>query len=268
MGKCVSEGGGLNAVYSHTILQGHGTADAANALYAIDRLVFKERTISLRKLVEVLDENWAGDFGKTLKDTIRKIPKYGNDVDEVDAYVVKISEIFADEAEKYTPYRGGKFGISLQGLTANVPEGETVGATPDGRVKGEALSDNISPHPGTDVNGPTATLKSVSKIDHSRFVNGNIVNLRFHPSALTTPYGEFDPLRGRRFADMMQAYLVDLKGNQIQFNIISADALREAQAKPNENKDLIVKVAGYSAYFASLDKNLQDQIIERTEHVL
>jgi formate C-acetyltransferase len=268
LGKCASEGGGPNALYSHTILQGHGTADAANALYAINRLVFEEKAVSLRDLVEALDANWEGDFGQKLKDRIRRIAKYGNDKDEVDSYAVRVSEIFADEAEKYTPWRGGKFGISLQGLTANVPEGETVGATPDGRVRGEALSDNISPHAGTDVSGPTSTLKSVSKVDHSRFVNGNILNLRFHPSALTTSYGEFDPLRGRRFADMVQTYLVDLKGNQVQFNILSAGDLRKAQANPEENRDLIVKVAGYSAYFASLDKSLQDQIIERTEHVL
>jgi formate C-acetyltransferase len=268
LGKDISEGGGPNAIYSHTILQGHGTGDVSNALYAIDQLVFKKKELGLRAFVEVLDGNWQSEAGKSLKDKVRRIPKYGNDIDEVDEYAVRVSNIFADEAEKYTPYRGGKFGISLQGLTANVPEGETVGATPDGRSMGEALSDNISPHAGTDVSGPTSTLKSVSKVDHPRFVNGNILNLRFHPSALTTSYGDFDLLRGRRFADMIQTYLVDLKGNQVQFNIVSAAALREAQAKPEENKDLIVKVAGYSAYFASLDKSLQDQIIERTEHTL
>jgi formate C-acetyltransferase len=268
LGRCSSEGGGPNAKYSHTILQGHGTADAANALYAIDRIVFREKAAGLRQLAGILDANWESAAGRELKDKVRRMPKYGNDKDEVDSYAVLVSEIFADEAEKYTPWRGGKFGISLQGLTANVPEGETVGATPDGRVRGEALSDNISPHAGTDISGPTATLKSVSKVDHSRFVNGNILNLRFHPSALTTAHGDFDPLRGRRFADMIQTYLVDLQGNQVQFNILSAQALREAQAKPEENKGLIVKVAGYSAYFSSLDKSLQDQIIERTEHVL
>ncbi|MDR1317937.1 MAG: hypothetical protein LBK13_13810 [Spirochaetales bacterium] len=268
IGKCASEGGGPNAAYSHTILQGHGTGDVSNALYAIDWFVFKKRELSLREFAGILDQNWQSAQGTLLKDKVRKIPKYGNDIDEVDKYAVLVSNIFADETEKYTPYRGGKFGISLQGLTANVPEGETVGATPDGRIMGEALSDNISPHAGTDVNGPTSTLKSVSKVDHPRFVNGNILNLRFHPSALTTTYGDFDVLRGRRFADMIQTYLVDLGGNQVQFNIVSADTLRKAQEKPEENQDLIVKVAGYSAYFASLDKSLQDQIIERTEHTL
>ena len=268
MGKCMSEGGGPNAPYSHTILQGHGTADVSNSLYAINYLVFQEHRITLRELVDAMDRNWTGPQDERIKTWIKNLPKYGNDIDEVDQYAVLISDMFAGEAAKYTPWRGGHFGVSLQGLTANVPEGETVGATPDGRMEWEALSDNISPHAGTDVNGPTSTLKSVAKVDHTKFVDGNILNLRFHPSALTTPYGTFDELRGGRFADMIKTYLVDLGGNQVQFNIVSADQLREAQKHPEENKDLIVKVAGYSAYFASLDKGLQDQIIERTEHSL
>ena len=175
--------------------------------------------------------------------------------------------MFAEEATQYTPWRGGKFGVSLQGLTANVPEGETVGATPDGREAHEALSDNISPHAGTDLNGPTSTLKSVSKVDHSLFVDGNILNLRFHPSVLLNSFGEFDDQRGKRFANMIKTYLVDLKGNQVQFNVLSSNELRQAQEKPEKYRDLIVKVAGYSAYFNSLDKGLQDQIIKRTEHM-
>ncbi len=268
MGKCMSEGGGENARFSHTILQGHGTADLSNALYAIDKLVFQDKRLTLREFVNVLSSNWEGEKGQKLRNQVRALPKFGNDIDAVDKYAVIVSTMFASEAEKYTPWRGGRFGVSLQGLTANVPEGETVGATPDGRVAAEAISDNISPHAGTDLQGPTATLKSVAKVDHSRFVDGNILNLRFHPSALATPKGDFDAPRGKRFANMVQTFLVDMKGNQVQFNIVSADVLRKAQQHPEENKDLIVKVAGYSAYFASLDKRLQDQIIERTEHVL
>lgn len=266
MGKDMSVGGGENALYSHTILQGHGTGDICNSLYVLDELVFKNKSLALREFVDVLRSNWEGQKGEELKNRIRRICKYGNDIDEADRYAVLVSNMFAGEAAKYTPWRGGKFGVSLQGLTANVPEGETVGATPDGRVAHEALSDNISPHAGTDISGPTSTLKSVSKVDHSLFVDGNVLNLRFHPSTLTNSFGEFDELRGRRFADMIKTYLVDLKGNQVQFNILSSRELKEAQEKPEEYRDLIVKVAGYSAYFNSLDKGLQDQIIERTEH--
>lgn len=266
MGKDMSLGGGYNALYSHTILQGHGTGDICNSLYAIEELVFNQKIISLRNFVKILDSNWQGEDGAKLRKIVKSIPKYGNDIDEVDRYAVIVSDIFADETSKYKPWRGGVFGISLQGLTANVPEGETVGATPDGRYAKDALSDNISPHAGTDLNGPTSTLKSVSKIDHSKFIDGNILNLRFHPSTLENNFGEIDERKSCRFADMIKSYLVDLKGNQVQFNILSSAQLKQAQKNPDEFCDLVVKVAGYSAYFNSLDKGLQDQIIERTEH--
>ena len=268
MGKDMSFGGGKNALYSHTILQGHGTGDICNSLYTLEQLVFKNKELTLREVVDVLHRNWEGERGLELQNRIRHLFKYGNDIDEVDRYAVLVSNMFAEEAAKYTPWRGGKFGVSLQGLTANVPEGETVGATPDGRDAHEALSDNISPHAGTDMNGPTATLKSASKVDHTLFVDGNVLNLRFHPSVLLNSFGEFDALRGKRFADMIKTYLVDLKGNQVQFNILASAELRQAQEEPDKYRDLIVKVAGYSAYFNSLDKGLQDQIIKRTEHVL
>jgi pyruvate formate-lyase/glycerol dehydratase family glycyl radical enzyme len=267
MGKDMSFGGGKNALYSHTILQGHGTGDICNSLYALEQLVFKNKELTLREFSDVLRSNWEGERGLELQNRTRHIFKYGNDIDEVDRYAVQVSNMFAEEASKYTPWRGGKFGVSLQGLTANVPEGETVGATPDGREAHEALSDNISPHAGTDLNGPTSTLKSVSKVDHSLFVDGNILNLRFHPSVLLNSFGEFDDQRGKRFANMIKTYLVDLKGNQVQFNVLSSNELRQAQEKPEKYRDLIVKVAGYSAYFNSLDKGLQDQIIKRTEHM-
>ena len=268
MGKDMSEGGGENAKYSHTILQGHGIGDISNAMYVLEELVFNKESISLEEMVNILDTDWAGEYGEKLRINAKRIAKYGNDCMEVDKYAVIISEFFAAEAEKYRPIRGGVFGTSLQGLTANVPEGETVGATPDGRMAKEALADNISPHAGSDINGPTATLISVSKVDHTKFIDGNILNLRFHPSSLTTAFGGFDELRGQKFADMIKSYLVDLKGNQVQFNILTAQNLREAQERPENYKDLVVKVAGYSAYFNSLDKGLQNQIIERTEHCI
>jgi formate C-acetyltransferase len=268
IGKDISEGGGPNTKYSHTIIQGHGIANVANSLYAIDRLVFKERIVDVKTFVEILRKNWKGPEGERLRRLVLSLPKYGNDVNDVDKLAARIARMFAEEVRKYKPWRGGVFGVSLQGLTANVPEGETTGATPDGRLAGEPLADNASTHAGTDMNGPTATLKSVSKIDHTLFVNGNILNLKFHPSALMTPHGEIDELRVKKFAQMVKSFLIDLKGFQVQFNIVSADVLRRAQVEPEKYRNLIVKVAGYSAYFVSLDKSLQDQIIARTEHVL
>jgi len=142
-----------------------------------------------------------------------------------------------------------------------VPQGQRVGATPDGRRARAPLADNSSPSPGTDKNGPTAVLKSVAKLDHVLASNGTILNLKFHPSAL---WGE-EQLR--KFVALIRSF-VDLKGMQVQFNVISADVLRDAQMHPENYRNLVVKVAGYSALFSTLEKELQDQIIARTTHYL
>lgn len=268
LGLDISEGGGPNNKYSHTIIQGHGIANVANSLYVIEELVFREKLLTLKEFREILLSNWGGVRGKELRKLALNIPKYGNDVDDVDRYAKIISKLFYDEVMKYRPLRGAVFGLSLQGLTANVPEGEATGATPDGRLSGEALADNVSPHPGTDRNGVTAILKSVSKVDHSLFINGNILNIRFHPSVLTDGFGGIDEGKVLRFVKMLETFLIDLKGFQVQFNIVSAEVLREAQKEPLKHANLVVKVAGYSAYFTSLDRKLQDQIILRTEHLL
>ena len=269
LGADISEGGGPNARYSHTIIQGHGIANVANSLYAIEELVFRRRLITLDELRDVLLSNWMGYLGEKLRRLIFELPKYGNDVDDVDKYAKLIAKMFYDEiVRKYRPWRGGVFGLSLQGLTANVPEGEVTGATPDGRLAGEPLADNASPHAGTDKKGVTATLKSFAKIDHTLFINGNILNIKFHPSTLVDQFGSIDDERIYRFAQLLKTFLVDLKGFQVQFNIVSADVLRAAQREPEKYPNLIVKVAGYSAYFVMLDRKLQDQIIARTEHIL
>ena len=268
MGSPSSDGGGPNAAYSDQIIQGHGAGDVANCFYAIDKIVFQDRLATLGELMDACKSNWAGEKGQALRAKTRAIAKYGNDNDEADQYIRLLGDMFVDSGIGYTPLRGGKFGFSLQSLTANIPEGEAVGATPDGRSDGEALADNVSPHAGTDVNGPTSTFKSVAKIDHAKYTFGSILNMRFHPSTLQTAHGDFDSIRAEKFTDLIKAYLVDLEGNQVQFNIITADKLRKAQAEPEKNRGLMVKVAGYSAYFASLDKSLQDQIIERTEHTV
>ena len=262
MARNISEGGGPNAEYSHTIIEGHGVANVGNALYAIDRLVFREKKITLKQFVDILKNNYEGPLGETIRREVLNLPKFGNDIDEVDIFATRIAHMFADELKKYKPWRGKVFGGSLQSLTANVPEGEVTWATPDGRLAGEALADNISPSAGTDMNGPTAVLRSVSKVDHSRFVNGNILNLKLHPTAVDSRESV------SKLADMIKTFLVDLKGNQVQFNIVSAEELRRAQKEPDKYRNLIVKVAGYSAYFVTLDKKLQDQVIARTEHLI
>jgi len=260
IGKDMTEGGGPND--NNTIVQGHGLPNLANSLAAIKKVVFEEKRISGKELQEALLTNFEGLRGEEIRRMLLNAPKYGNDDDYVDLIMEDISVLFVNGLKKCgIPWRGGVYGVSLQGLTANVPEGEVTGATPDGRKAGEALADNISPQAGTDVNGVTAMLKSVGKIDHSSYLNGTILNVKFHPTAVK---GE----GVSKLAALIRTYLTDFKGWQIQFNIISAEKLKEAQGKPAEYKDLLVKVAGYSAQFISLDKELQDQIILRTENVV
>ena len=206
-----------------------------------------------------LATNFEGQHGEEVRQLLlNRAPKFGNDDDYVDLLAKKVADCYAEALHRLTNARG-LYGPSTQSLTSNVPEGLTTGATPDGRKAGEPLSDNNSPTAGTDVNGPTATAKSVSKLDHSQQTNGTILNMLMHPTALEGAD------RLRKFSALIRTFF-QLKGSQVQFNIVSADMLKDAQLHPENYKNLVVKVAGYSALFSSLDKKLQDQIIQRTSH--
>ncbi|MHB1413672.1 MAG: glycyl radical protein [Chloroflexota bacterium] len=260
VGKDVSQGGGPN--YNHIMSLGMGLANVANALAALKKLVFEEKLLAGAEVLEAMRGNFAGPRGEEIRQMLlNRAPKYGNDDDYVDVLAKQVFRDFCREISQYKPARGGYYSATFQSLTANVPYGQRVGATPDGRRASEPLADNVSPTAGSDANGPTAVLKSVAKLDHALATTGTILNLKFHPSALE---GED---RLRKFASLIRSF-VDLKGFQVQFNIISADILREAQAHPERYRNLVVKVAGYSAFFATLDRKLQDQLIERTTHYL
>ena len=258
LGRDASEGnGGLNYSVSHTTIHG-GPINVGNSLAALKKLLFEEKKISASELKRALDTNFSGD-GEILRQMlINRAPKYGNDDDYVDLLVKEVLDLVYNEIRKYRTVRG-VYAPCTQSISANVPFGEYVGATPDGRKAGEALADNISPHLGTDVNGPTAVIRSAAKIDHEYFINANLLNLKFHPLTVRGEGGY------RNLAALIKAYC-DLGGFQVQFNIVSPDVLREAQKYPEKNRDLVVKVAGYSAQFILLDKKLQDQIIMRTDH--
>lgn len=261
MGKDMTEGGGPSKD-NNTSVQGHGIPNVANSLAAIKKLIFEEKRISGKELKEALLTNLEGTRGEEIRKMLLKAPKYGNNDDYVDLIAANLAKLFAEEVKGCgTPWRGGTYETTFQGLTANVPEGLATGATPDGRKAGEALADNISPSAGTDTKGITAMLHSIAKIDHSSYLFGDILNVKFHPTALK---GEGIS----KLAALIRTYLTDLKGWQIQFNVVSAEQLREAQKKPEEYRDLVVKVAGYSAQFISLDKKLQGQILLRTENVI
>ncbi|MHB1415763.1 MAG: glycyl radical protein [Chloroflexota bacterium] len=260
VGKDVSQGGGPN--YRNLMCFGLGITNVANALAAVKKLVFEEKALDAAELLEVLRSDFAGLRGEEIRQMLlNRAPKYGNDDDYVDSLAKDVFRDFAQELARYEPARGGCYGPTTQSLTSNVPYGQRVGATPDGRRAWEPLADNSSPSPGTDTHGPTAVLKSVAKLDHILATNGTILNLKFHPSALE---GED---RLRKFASLVRTFF-DLKGLQVQFNVLSADLLRDAQAHPEQYRNLVVKVAGYSALFSTLDRKLQDQLIERTTHYL
>lgn len=255
-GKDVTEGG---ALYNFSGVQGIGAPNLSDSLYVIKKYVFDEKQISLEKLVNILDENWEGNEVLRQK-FINRYDKYGNDMDEVDKLGADILAYYSKEVEKYKNVRGGIFQPGSYTVSAHIPLGEAVGATPDGRMAGDQLADGgLSPMVGRDKKGPTATLKSVSKLDNYLTSNGSLLNVKFSPTALEGGQG-LDKLAG-----YIQAFS-RLKIQHIQFNVVSADTLREAQKHPDKYQSLVVRVAGYSAMFVELDQSIQNDIINRTEH--
>lgn len=189
---------------------------------------------------------------------INRVPKYGNDIDEIDYLVREVALIYCEEVQKYRNPRGGTFQPGLYPVSANVSCGLDTKASADGRYAGEPLADGVSPTSGRDQNGPTAALNSVAKLDHHIASNGTLLNQKFHPSALAGEEGLHN------LSSLVRGYF-DQKGMHVQFNVISREILIKAQKNPEKYKNLVVRVAGYSAHFVSLDKTIQEDIIARTE---
>ncbi|WP_400245340.1 glycyl radical protein [Niallia sp. JL1B1071] len=185
-------------------------------------------------------------------------PKFGNDIDEIDYLVREVALVYCEEVQKYKNPRGGTFQPGLYPVSANVSLGLNTKASADGRYEGEPLADGVSPTSGRDVSGPTAVLNSVAKLDHHIASNGTLLNQKFHPSAISGEQGL------RNLGSLVRGYF-DQKGMHVQFNVISRDILLDAQKNPEKYKNLVVRVAGYSAHFVSLDKSIQEDIISRTE---
>jgi formate C-acetyltransferase len=253
-GKSLGEGG---AIYNFTGPQGVGVANVGDSLAALKYLVYEQKVISPVELKEALQKNFEG------KEDLRQIlltraPKYGNDDDSVDLLAREAALIYCREVEKYTNPRGGHFQPGLYPVSANVPLGAMTGATPDGRLAGTPLADGVSPASGRDLEGPTAAVTSVAKLDHHIASNGTLLNLKFHPAALAGESGL------RNLASLVRTFF-DQKGLHVQFNVVSKDTLLDAQRNPERYRSLVVRVAGYSAFFTALDKAIQDDIIARTE---
>jgi formate C-acetyltransferase len=252
------EAGGARYNFGPMIV-GAGAVDAGNSLAAIKRLVFEEKKISMDQLCNALEKNFEGY--DDLRQMLLKEPKFGNDNDYVDEQVAWVSHVFAEEAKKCKNPRGG-FAITIGApMQMYVYAGSATGALPSGRLAGEPLSDAWSPSAGTDLNGPTSVIKSHGKIDHVEFLCGVTLNMRLDPVIFKGKDGI------RRCADMIRTF-VDQKIFQVQINVISSETLRAAQKDPYNYRDVMVKVAGYSDYFVTLPKELQDGIIARTEHKL
>ncbi|MBR3942624.1 MAG: glycyl radical protein [Clostridia bacterium] len=297
-GKSVQEGG---AVYNFTGPQGFGIANMADAMYTIKKLVFEDKAFTMAELKEALQNNFgetvstqdaeqvtteivkalmasgktvteeqiasiykevvrgSGDEKhKAIREKILTLPKFGNDIPEIDALAREVAYTYTRPMEQHKNPRGGIFQAGLYPVSANVPLGAQTGATPDGRLAYTPVADGVSPSAGADVSGPTASANSVSKLDHAIASNGTLFNMKFHPSALKGQQGI------ESFVALIRGYF-DQKGSHMQFNVVSRETLRDAQAHPENYKSLVVRVAGYSAHFTTLSKSLQDDIIRRTE---
>lgn len=231
---------------------------------AVKRILSNNGSINLSDLQAQLSASapeaaCSGDEGYAhIKRLMENTPWFGNDDDEVDMIARRCGQIYSYEVEKYTNPRGGQFQAGCYPVSANVLFGKDVAALPDGRLAKAPLADGVSPRQGKDTNGPTAAAMSVAKLDHSNYSNGTLYNQKFLPSALAGDEGLM------RFASVVRAYF-DHKGMHVQFNVIDRATLLEAQANPEQHKDLVVRVAGYSAQFTVLAKEVQDDIISRTE---
>ncbi len=206
----------------------------------------------------MLRDNFGGH--ETLRQRLlNRVPKYGNDDDQVDSLAQKWADRYSELVAQYSTVRGGVYQPGFYTVSAHVPMGANVGATPDGRIAGEPLADGgLSPSAGRDRKGPTAVLRSVSKIDLRLASNGTLLNMKFLPAF-------FDGERAlEKFVTLLRGFC-KLGIPHAQFNVVSGAMLREAQASPDRYRHLVVRVAGYSAYFTELDRDLQDEIIRRTE---
>ena len=235
------------------------TAEIAKELAAAGKPVGEKEVKAILNAVVTASESPAvKENGQRILDLIDEVPKFGNDIPEVDAFARDVAYTYTKPLEKYKNPRGGIFQAGLYPVSANVPLGGQTGATPDGRLAHTPVADGVSPSAGKDINGPTAAANSVARLDHFIASNGTLFNQKFHPSALSGRNGL------ENFVGLIRSYF-DQKGMHMQFNVVSRETLIDAQKHPEQYKHLVVRVAGYSALFTTLSKSLQDDIIRRTE---
>jgi len=253
-GKTMQEGG---AVYNSGGIMGVGIAIAADSLEVLQKFVFEKKEISMNELLEILSSNYEGH--EELRIRLENDPsKYGNDIERVDFLARDIGRAFCNSIQSRMTTRNGPYHGALFSVSMYIPQGEVLGATPDGRKAGHMISDGVSPTQNRDVNGPTAAMKSVSRLDHGLCYNGTLYNMKFTPDFFDTES------RRKKFISMVDTYF-RMGGFHVQFNVVSRETLEDAKVNPLQHRDLIVRVAGYSAYFIELDPFVQDEVIARTE---
>jgi len=257
---CIASGRDYNAGgarYNTSYLQGVGIGTLTDSLTALRRYVFDNRTATIDEFLKALDRDFAGDEELHHR-LVYQTPKYGNDDDYADAQTRQVFDAFFAAVDGRPTGRGGTFRINLLPTTCHVYFGSVTGATPDGRKAGTPLSEGISPVQGADRTGPTAAVRSASKLDHAR-TGGTLLNQKFAPQFFA------DDEAIAKLGQLVRGYF-KLGGHHIQFNVVDAATLRDAQRHPERHRDLIVRVAGYSDYFNDLTPELQEEIILRTEH--
>ncbi|MCK5004925.1 MAG: glycyl radical protein [Candidatus Aminicenantes bacterium] len=257
---CIENGTDYNsggARYNTTYIQGVGLGSLTDSLTSVKYNVFDKKHITMKELLNILEKNFEG-YDDIRKNFIDETPKYGNDEDYPDDLAVEIFNIFHDSVNGRKGPRKSLHRINMLPTTSHVYFGSVIGALPDGRKKGEPLSEGISPVQSADRKGPSAVLKSASKIDHLK-TGGTLLNQKFTPAFFK------DENSLNKIINLIRGYF-RLDGHHIQFNVIDAFTLREAKREPEKHRDLIVRVAGYSDYFVDLVEELQDEIIRRTEH--
>jgi pyruvate formate-lyase/glycerol dehydratase family glycyl radical enzyme len=265
-GKTIKEGG---SVYDFISGLQVGIANLGNSLAAVKKLVFEDGIISKEVLMQNLKNNFEDREGEKVRQILLNYaPKYGNDDDYVDKLLVEAYMYFIDELKKYHTTRFGRGPIGCtyyagtSSISANVPSGSVVPATPDGRKAFTPVAEGCSPTSGTDTLGPTAVFKSVSKLPTDKILGGVLLNQKLSPSALG------NETQKQKLISIIRTFFATLKGWHVQYNIVSRDTLLAAKKNPENYRDLVVRVAGYSAFFATLSPDTQDDIIARTEQTL
>ena len=253
-GRDYHDGG---ARYNTTYIQGVGIGTVTDALSAVRRHVFGTGAVSMTGLLAALRADFDG-HERLRQLLLHRTPRYGNDDDAADDLMVRVFESYFAAVDGRPSTKGGTYHVNLLPTTVHVYFGSVLGATPDGRRAGTPVSEGVSPVQGADRRGPSAVLRSVAKMDQER-TGGTLLNQKFTPALLADDAGR------RGLAALVRTYF-RLGGHHVQFNVVDADTLRAAQAHPDEHRDLIVRVAGYSDYFCDLGRSLQDEIIARTEH--